>query len=89
MELKTINKDKGILEIQATGMDEGLAHYISKKTLDQKIGFAAISLDHPLTGNPIFHVQDTNPKEALNEAAKEAEKELTEAEQSLEKINKK
>ncbi len=89
MELKIVNKDKGILEVQANGMDEGLAHFISKKALDGKAGFAAVSLDHPLTGNPIFHIQSSNPKETLADAAKEAEKELTEAESSIEKVSQK
>ena len=85
MELKIMNKEKGALDVAALGLDEGLANLIAEKALEAKADFSAVSLDHPLTGNPIFHVQASSPKEALIDGAKEAEKEISDALEALEK----
>jgi DNA-directed RNA polymerase subunit L len=86
MELKIISKEKGAIDLAAVGMDEGLASLIAQKALDAKADFSAVSLDHPLTGNPVLHVHAANPKDALIDGAKDAEKELSEAQEALEKI---
>ncbi len=89
MQVTVLNKEKGTFEVQANGMDEGLANYIAEKVLEGKAGFAAVSLDHPLTGNPIIHVQAANAKEALVEGTKAVEDELKEAHTALSKHVKK
>ncbi len=86
MELKIVNKEKNLLEVAANGMDEGLANLIAAKALEGKAGFCAVSLDHPLTGNPVIHVQAASPKETLLEGTKAAEQELSDAQEALEKV---
>lgn len=88
MELNVLNKEKGMLEVQVDGLDEGMANYVAEKILEDKSAFAAVSLDHPLTGHPIIHVQSSSPKEALVSAIKAVEDEAKEASTALGKLKK-
>ncbi|OIO25593.1 hypothetical protein AUJ14_03855 [Candidatus Micrarchaeota archaeon CG1_02_55_22] len=74
-----LNKEKDFLEIQFNGMDEGLANLLVEKLSASKTDFAAYSLEHPLTGNPIVRIKASSPKEELVTALKAIEKEASEA----------
>ncbi len=76
MQAEIIGKEKDFIEVRFTGMDEGLAGLIVEKLNDAKVDFAAYSLDHPLTGNPIIRVKSAKPKEDLIDAIKSVEEEV-------------
>lgn len=80
-----LNKEKDFLEVQFNGMDEGLANLVVEKLAEGKADFAAYSLEHPLTGNPVIRVKASSPKEELVAALKATEKEVSEALAALEK----
>lgn len=61
------------MEVKFIGMDEGLAGFIVEKLYEGKVDFAAYSLEHPLTGNPVIRVKASSPKEALEAAVKAVE----------------
>ena len=75
MQVEIIGKEKDFIEVKFTGMDEGLAGLIVEKLNDAKVDFAAYSLDHPLTGNPVVRVKSGKPKEDLVAAIKAVEEE--------------
>jgi len=80
MEAKYLNKEKDVVEVQVNDCDEGLLKLVAEKLAqDKKVGFAAVSLDHPLTNNPILHVRGSNARESIEKALEKTLEEIEEA----------
>ncbi len=74
MELKIINDEKNILEIELASVTlaEILRVYLNK---DLNVGFAAWKREHP-THDPILKVEGKNPKKSLKDAVSAITKDL-------------
>lgn len=83
MEAKYLTKEKDTIEVQLNGCDEGMVRMVvDVLSQDKKVGFSAVTLDHPLTSNPILRVNAANAKEAIEKAI---EKSLDEIEAAQKK----
>lgn len=83
MEAEVLLKEKDFLEVKFKGMDEGLANLLVETLAKEKVDFAAYTLEHPLTGNPIIRVKSSSPAKDLAAAAKQIEEEAAAALKSL------
>ena len=80
MEAKFLTKEKDLVEVQVNDCDEGMMRLIvGKLSADKKVGFIAVTLDHPLTSNPVLRVKAANAKEAIEKAIDASMDEITEA----------
>lgn len=80
MEAKFLTKEKDVVEVQINDCDEGMVRFIvDKLSQDRKVGFATVTLDHPLTSNPVLRVKASNAKESIEKAIEKALDEIEEA----------
>lgn len=83
MEAKWLTKEKDLVEVQITDCDEGMVRMIAEKLLqDKKVGFAAVTLDHPLTANPVLRVKGSSAKESIEKAVEKVIDEIGEAQKN-------
>ncbi len=69
MEAKFLSKEKDLVEVQFNDCDEAMIRLVVEKlSQDKKVGFAAVTLDHPLTANPVLRVKASNAKDAIEKA---------------------
>lgn len=88
MEAKYLSKEKELVEVQVDGLDEGIAKLVVEKLgTDKKVGFAATSLDHPLTNNPVLRVKGSNAKESIEKALEKVLDEVEQAERQAAKLD--
>jgi len=89
MEAKFITKEKDALEVQLTGCDEGMARLIAEVLSEnKKVGYASVSLDHPLTANPVLHIKAPNAKEAVEKAIEQTIDRISAAQKAAKKLGK-
>lgn len=89
MDAKYLTKEKDLVEVQFSDLDEGLAKLVVEKLAqDKKVGFAATSLDHPLTNNPILRVKaSSHAKEAIEKAVEKVLEEVQEAQKKAKQLD--
>ena len=77
MEAKYLTKEIDTIEVQLNGCDEGMVRMIvDMLSQDKKVGFSAVTLDHPLTSNPVLRVHAANAKDAVEKAIEKSLEEI-------------
>lgn len=77
MEAKYLTKEKEVVEVQLNNCDEGIVRMVADRlSRDKKVGFAAVTLDHPLTSNPVLRVKASSAKESVEKALEKVLEEI-------------
>lgn len=87
MEAKYLTKEKDTIEVQLNGCDEGMVRMIvDMLSQDKKVGYSAVTLDHPLTSNPVLRVNAPNAKDAIEKAIEKALDEIEAAQKKAKSL---
>ncbi|MCX6767725.1 MAG: hypothetical protein NTY90_03285 [Candidatus Micrarchaeota archaeon] len=69
--------EKDFVEVELGENDLGLANLIAKRLLESKgVSFAAAKMDHPLSGKPVLQIKAKDPEKELSKAVESVRKEL-------------
>ncbi len=88
MELKTVKKDKNMMQIEVVGEGTTFVNLLKEALLEDKsVTSAAFIVDHPLTSDPhlFIRTKGKKPKTALKDAVKLVKKQIDEFEKKFKK----
>ncbi len=70
--MKILEEEKDHMKILLEGVDQGYAHALAEKLLENKdILFAAATYDHPTKRNPVLTVRGKSLKKEIQKAIQE------------------
>ncbi len=79
MNVEILKDEKDYVEIRFPGEDLGMANLIAHDLVSTGAAtFAAASLDHPITANPVLRVRGKDPKKEIAKSAERLAKKLSE-----------
>ena len=79
MNVEILKDEKDYVEIKLNGEDLGMVNLIAHELVSTGAAtFAAASLDHPITANPVLRVRGKDPKKEIAKSAERLAKKLSE-----------